>query len=64
MLDGYLKTKEIAEMLNLTEATIRTYISTGRFPKPDVQLFKRNYWKKETIETWLTKQIKEKQKND
>ena len=58
MLENYLNTKQVAEKLGLSENTIRCYVTTNRFPKPDAHLFKRNLWKRETIENWLKQQIR------
>ena len=37
------------------ERTLNRWISSGRFPKPDIALGgKVRYWKRETVEAWIT----------
>jgi hypothetical protein len=48
----WLTVKDIAAQLNVREATIRGWLSRGRFPEPDGHVGPTNVWKRETVEQW------------
>lgn len=52
MTEDQLTTKEVAEILDLSENTIRIYRKRGRFPNPDGVLGKTPWWRRATIDKW------------
>lgn len=48
----YLSITEVAEVLGLGPATIRTYRSAGRLPEPDAIIGSTPGWCRDTIEAW------------
>jgi predicted DNA-binding transcriptional regulator AlpA len=43
---------DIATLLGVREATIRGWVSRGRFPRPDSHVGAVNVWRRETVEQW------------
>jgi len=58
---GLIDTSDVAEWLHVRPGTIRGWLSrktpkSNPFPQPDRRYHGRIYWRKATIETWLTRQ--------
>ena len=43
---------DIATLLGVREATIRGWVSRGRFPRPDSHVGAVNVWRRESVEQW------------
>lgn len=44
---------EIAELLGVERATVRTWYSRGRLPEPDARLAATPVWRLTTIKQWI-----------
>lgn len=53
-MDGYLTTKQVAELLGVQPKTVRQYLWRERdnFPEPDDRAGPLPLWKEATIEKW------------
>lgn len=52
MIDGYMTTKDIAELLGVTPKTVRQYLWRGDMPKEDMKVQQMPLWKEATIKAW------------
>jgi excisionase family DNA binding protein len=50
----WLTTRQAANLLGITEGTLRGYISRGRFPDADSYVGNTRLWKRVTVEHWAT----------
>lgn len=52
-MDGYLTTKQVAELLGVQPKTVRQYLwRDEEFPEPDERAGPLPLWKKESITRW------------
>lgn len=49
-----MTTADVAAMLGVTPATVRSYSARGVMPAPDGHLGRTPWWERSTIETWAT----------
>lgn len=47
---------QLSELLEISTRTLWRWVSSGRFPQPDIKVGKVRRWKVETIEQWLAEQ--------
>jgi predicted DNA-binding transcriptional regulator AlpA len=47
---------DVARLIGRHQATLRSYINTGRFPKPDKTIGGRPFWKRKTVLAWLKRE--------
>lgn len=47
-----LTTEEVAALLGVTTATVRSYAARGILPPPDGRLGRTPWWKRGTITAW------------
>jgi DNA-binding transcriptional MerR regulator len=52
MAVSYWTTRDVAEHLQITEATVRAYLARGQMPRPDQRYGRTNLWRPATIERW------------
>ena len=45
-----IRTSEICALYNITDRCLRSWIATGRFPRPDANMNGRNAWFAETVD--------------
>lgn len=55
MSEDSLGTKEVMELIGLSDRRIRSLTQEGKFPKPDFRTGKENRWSKARIDDWLLK---------
>jgi predicted DNA-binding transcriptional regulator AlpA len=49
-----LRPESVAEVLDISQRTLRTWISTRKFPKPDLVMGEKlKFWRIETVEAWI-----------
>jgi predicted DNA-binding transcriptional regulator AlpA len=53
--DDWLTIGDIAARLDVREATIRGWLSRGRFPEPDGRVGPSNVWRREAVEAWAAR---------
>lgn len=54
-LERLYSTKRLSELLDVSETAIRQRISRGQFPKPDLKIGRKIYWKASTINDFIKK---------
>lgn len=47
------RSREVAEMLGISERLLQVEHSAGRFPRPDRTIGRIPLWRRETIERWV-----------
>lgn len=48
---------DIAELLGIEPATIRSYASRGQMPAPSGKVGRTPYWDKDDIEPWIAERV-------
>ncbi|WP_216843816.1 helix-turn-helix transcriptional regulator [Phytoactinopolyspora alkaliphila] len=52
MPDELWDTRTVAEYLGVARSTVRTYVSRGEMPPPDMRLAGGSVWHADTIRAW------------
>lgn len=52
-MSKYLRAKDIAKMLNVTERTLARWIDKEQFPPPDLQVARVRLWENEALQKWI-----------
>ena len=53
MPDDMLTTQEVADAIGVTADSLRSYVSRGKFPRPDGYLAATPWWSPETVAEWI-----------
>lgn len=51
-MSDQLTTADVASVLGVTSATVRSYSARGVMPKPDGHLGRTPWWHRSTVEKW------------
>jgi len=55
-----LDVKDVAALLDVSEATVRTYLWRSTLPAPDGRVGRSPWWYRSTIDAWLAERARRK----